>query len=161
STAPPVRRAWPPFWRRRRSGTPSGCNTAGAELSVPRSRGRSSVASSQQKVLASHPDDTGTPELGLVRLDRDTFEVALLRWAAPRLRPAPGQRRLATGGGHPPPRAATGPYRTPCAVGLADIEVHDRVTALEACVGFGILDRLGILRDLTQTPESSVLLRAY
>src|SRR5690625_7269694 len=82
STAPPVRRAWPPFWRRRRSGTPSGCNTAGDELSVPRSRGRSSVASSQQKVLESHPDDTGTPELCLVWLDRDNFDVALLRWAA-------------------------------------------------------------------------------
>src|SRR5699024_11405809 len=86
STAHPARRAWPLFWRRRRSGTPSGCNTAGAELSVPRSRGRSSVASSQQKVLAIHPDDTDTPDLCLVRLDRDTSEVALLRWAALRHR---------------------------------------------------------------------------
>lgn len=119
------------------------------------------MASSQQKVLASHPDDTGTPELCLVRLDRDTFEVALLRWAALRHRVTPGQRRFVTEAVHTLPRADTDPYRTPFAVVLADIEVHDRVTALEACVGFGILDRLGILRDLTQTPESSVLLRAY
>lgn len=114
------------------------------------------MATSQQP-----PGTTSTPDLRLVRLDRETPEVALLRRAVLRHRVAPAQRRFVTEAVHTLPRADADPHRTPFAVVLADIEVRGRGTALDACAGFGILDRLGSLPELVENPERAVLLRAY
>lgn len=119
------------------------------------------MTTSSRRASAIHAGDTSTPDLRLVRLDRDTSEVALLRRAVLRHRVAPAQRRFVTEAVYTLPRADADPHRTPFAVVLDDVEVHDRATALDACVGFGILDRLGALRDLVEKPESAVLLRAF
>ncbi len=89
-------------------------------------------------------------EVELVRLDVDTCEVARLRSEVVRMPLLPGQRRFVTPAAHTLPRADADPNRTPFVVVLR-----------EAVVGFGILDRGGSLAELTRTPETAVLLRAF
>ncbi|MGW5878207.1 GNAT family N-acetyltransferase [Nocardiopsis terrae] len=101
------------------------------------------------------------PSLRLVRLDRTTPEVALLREVLPRQRVAPGQRRFVDEAVHTLPRADDDPHRFPYAVVRNDVPLTDRAAVLEACLGFGIIDRVGPLRDLVEDPEHAVLLRAF
>ncbi|CAM3943538.1 GNAT family N-acetyltransferase [Nocardiopsis rhodophaea] len=89
-------------------------------------------------------------EVAVLRLDEETPEVARARAAVLRIRLAPGQRRFAGEAVETLPRADADPNRTPFAVLRAD-----------ETVGFGILDRLGILPELTDAPQRAVLLRAF
>lgn len=111
---------------------------------------------------AQGPEPRRVPGLRLVRLDRTTPEVALLREVLPRQRVAPDQRRFVAEAVHTLPRADDDPERYPYAVVRNDVPLTDRTAALDACVGFGIIDRrLPVLRDLVEAPEDAVLLRAF
>ncbi len=108
------------------------------------------------------PEQRRVPGLRLVRLDRTTPEVALLREVVPRHRVAPQQRRFVAEAVHTLPRADADPDRYPYAVVRNDVPLTDRATALEACVGFGIIDRRQpVLRALVDDPDRAVLLRAF
>lgn len=108
------------------------------------------------------PEQRRVPGLRLVRLDRTTPEVALLREILPRQRVAPDQKRFVDEAVHTLPRADDDPERFPFAVIRNDSALTDRSSALEACVGFGIIDRcVPVLRDLVDDPENAVLLRAF
>lgn len=107
------------------------------------------------------PEPVRVPGLRLVRLDRTTPEVALLREVLPRQRVAPDQRRFIDEAVHTLPRADDDPARHPFAVVLNDGPLTDRSTVLEACVGFGVVDRVGQLRALVDDPEAAVQLRAF
>lgn len=107
------------------------------------------------------PEQRRVPGLRLVRLDRTTPEVALLRDVLPRHRVAPDQRRFVDEAVHTLPRADDDPERFPYAIVLNDGPLADRSAVLDACVGFGIIDRFGQLRDLVDDPASAVQLRAF
>ncbi|WP_017616425.1 GNAT family N-acetyltransferase [Nocardiopsis salina] len=110
---------------------------------------------------AADPATEQTPGLRLVRLDHDTDETRTLREAVVRQRLAPEQRRFVTEAVRTLPQADTDPDRIPFAMVLADARPTDRLTALDTCAGFGIIDLRGPLRDLVDTPERAALLRAY
>ena len=115
-----------------------------------------------QSARARVPGPRRVPGLRLVRLDRTTPEVALLREVLPRQRVAPQQRRFVAEAVHTLPRADQDPERYPFAVVRNGAPLTDRSAALDACVGFGIIDRrLPVLRDLVDDPEDAVLLRAF
>ncbi|MBB6119239.1 GNAT family N-acetyltransferase [Nocardiopsis algeriensis] len=95
----------------------------------------------------------------LVRLDRDTSEAALLRQAVLRHRLAPGQTRYVALPVATLPAADADPARVPFAIVLGP--AGDPGRAREAAAGFGILDTGPYLRELVDTPERAVLLRAY
>ncbi|MET9797091.1 GNAT family N-acetyltransferase [Nocardiopsis alba] len=101
------------------------------------------------------------PGLRLVRLDRRTPEVDTLREIVTRQRVAPEQRRFVDEAMHTLPRADAVPDLFPYAVVLTGADLSDRAQALDACAGFGIIDRVGVLRDLVDEPERAVLLRAF
>ncbi|MFE1169647.1 GNAT family N-acetyltransferase [Nocardiopsis sp. NPDC058789] len=107
------------------------------------------------------PEPVRVPGLRLVRLDRTTPEVALLREVLPRQRVAPEQRRFIDEAVHTLPRADDDPARHPFAIVLNDGPLTDRSSAQAACVGFGVIDRVGRLRDLVDDPEHAVQLRAF
>ena len=108
------------------------------------------------------PEPRRVPGLRLVRLDRTTPEVALLREVLPRQRVAPDQKRFVTEAVHTLPRADEDPERYPYAVVRNDVPLTDRSAALDACAGFGIIDRRpSVLRGLVEDPEQAVLLRAF
>ncbi|WP_017588873.1 GNAT family N-acetyltransferase [Nocardiopsis ganjiahuensis] len=108
------------------------------------------------------PEPRRVPGLRLVRLDRTTPEVALLREVVPRHRVAPEQRRFVAEAVHTLPRADEDPDRYPYAVVRNDVPLTDRSAALEACAGFGIIDRRpAVLRALVDDPDRAVLLRAF
>lgn len=110
---------------------------------------------------AQMPEPRRVPGLRLVRLDRTTPEVALLRDVLPRHRVAPDQRRFIDEAVHTLPRADDDPARFPYAIVLNNGPLTDRAVALDTCVGFGIIDRVGQLRDLVDDPTSAVQLRAF
>ncbi|RCV48068.1 GNAT family N-acetyltransferase [Marinitenerispora sediminis] len=89
-------------------------------------------------------------EVELVRLDRPSARVADLRSAVLKLRLAPGQQRFSGEATTTLPRADVDPNRFPFAVLW-------RGTA----VGFGIIDLVGCLAEITDDPEHAVLLRAF
>ncbi|ASU84964.1 N-acetyltransferase [Nocardiopsis gilva YIM 90087] len=89
-------------------------------------------------------------DVAVLRLDEETPEVARARATVLKIRLAPGQRRLAGDAVETLPRADADPNRTPFAV----LRAHE-------VVGFGILDRLGILPEITDAPQRAVLLRAF
>ncbi|MCY9784900.1 GNAT family N-acetyltransferase [Nocardiopsis sp. EMB25] len=99
--------------------------------------------------------------LRLVRLDRTAAEVAVLRETVLRHRLAPGQSRYTGLPVQTLPSADADPARVPFAVVRTGADAADPETAREACAGFGIVDRVGHLRDLVDTPEHAVLLRAF
>ena len=101
------------------------------------------------------------PGLRLVRLDRKTPLANLLREVVSRQRVAPGQRRFVDEAVHTLPRADADPQRFPYAIVLNEGDLTDRASALAACAGFGIIDRVGHLIDLVESPETAVLLRAF
>lgn len=101
------------------------------------------------------------PGLRLVRLDRKTPLANLLREVVSRQRVAPGQRRFVDEAVHTLPRADADPERFPYAIVLNEGDLTDRATALAACAGYGIIDRVGHLSDLVDDPETAVLLRAF
>ncbi|GAA3736142.1 GNAT superfamily N-acetyltransferase [Spinactinospora alkalitolerans] len=86
----------------------------------------------------------------LVRLDGDSPRVADLRAAVLKLRLAPGQHRFSAEAVNTLPRADADPNRTPFAVLCSDVPV-----------GFGIVDRLGVLGEIADDPARAVLLRAF
>nr|WP_246422723.1 GNAT family N-acetyltransferase [Nocardiopsis mwathae] len=86
----------------------------------------------------------------MLRLDEDTPAVRRARAAVLKMRLAPGQRRFARDAVEALPRADADPHRTPFAV------LHTGRP-----VGFGILDRRGILAELTDAPGRALLLRAF
>lgn len=90
------------------------------------------------------------PRVRLARLDGDSPRVRELRGAVLRHRLGPGQNRFAPPAAHTLPRADADPYRVPFAVVYRD-----------RAVGFGILDRAGPLREITDDPVGAVLLRAF
>nr|WP_262391391.1 GNAT family N-acetyltransferase [Nocardiopsis sp. CNR-923] len=99
--------------------------------------------------------------LRLVRLDRYTAEVSVLRHVVLRHRLAPGQSRYTGLPVETLPRADADPARVPFAVVRTGVDLTDPDTAHDACAGFGIIDRVGHLRDLVDAPERAVLLRAF
>ncbi|WP_017581563.1 GNAT family N-acetyltransferase [Nocardiopsis valliformis] len=107
------------------------------------------------------PEPQRVPGLRLVRLDRTTPEVALLREVLPRQRVAPDQRRFVDEAVHTLPRADEDPERFPYAIVLNSGTLTERSAVLDACVGFGIIDRVGQLRDLVDDPADAVQLRAF
>ncbi|WP_116244498.1 N-acetyltransferase [Nocardiopsis sp. FIRDI 009] len=116
--------------------------------------------------MATHPPTerpgpTRTPGLRLVRLDRTTPEVAVLRQVVLRHRLAPGQAKYTGLPVQTLPRADADPARVPFAVVRTGADAADPAAARAACAGFGIVDRVGHLRDLVDTPERAVLLRAF
>jgi GNAT superfamily N-acetyltransferase len=107
------------------------------------------------------PDPGRVPGLRLVRLDRTTPEVALLRQAVLRHRLAPGQTKYTGLPVATLPAADADPDRFPFAVVRTGVPLTDEVAARDACVGFGIIERGGALTPLVDAPERAVLLRAY
>lgn len=101
------------------------------------------------------------PEVGLVRLDRNTPDAALLREAVLRHRLLPGQRGHVKLPVNTLPAADADPARTPFAVTAAGLPVTDTAGARAACAGFGVLDRAVHTRDLVPDPAKAVLLRAF
>ncbi|WP_017605899.1 GNAT family N-acetyltransferase [Nocardiopsis alkaliphila] len=101
------------------------------------------------------------PGLRLVRLDRNTPQVELLREVVSCHRVVPDQRRFVDEAVHTLPRADADPDRFPYAIVLNEGDLTDRARALDACAGFGIIDRVGHLRELVDAPETAVLLRAF
>ncbi|MFI6577374.1 GNAT family N-acetyltransferase [Nocardiopsis sp. NPDC050513] len=99
--------------------------------------------------------------LRLVRLDRYTAEVSVLRQVVLRHRLAPGQSRYTGLPVETLPRADVDPARVPFAVVRTGVDLTDPETARDACAGFGIIDRVGHLSDLVDAPERAVLLRAF
>ncbi|MFL1429530.1 MULTISPECIES: GNAT family N-acetyltransferase [unclassified Nocardiopsis] len=95
----------------------------------------------------------------LVRLDRDTGEVALLRAAVLRHRLAPGQTRFVGLPVMTLPIADADPDRVPFAIVVGP--VADAADAREHAAGFGVLDSGVGLRELVDEPQRAVLLRAY
>ncbi|MFC7329660.1 GNAT family N-acetyltransferase [Marinactinospora rubrisoli] len=86
----------------------------------------------------------------LIRLDSTAPRIAELRAAVLRLRLAPGQRRLSGEATTTLPRADVDPNRFPFAVLRGGTPV-----------GFGIIDLVGCLSEITPDPEHAVLLRAF
>ncbi|MFE3460733.1 GNAT family N-acetyltransferase [Nocardiopsis aegyptia] len=107
------------------------------------------------------PDSEDVPGLRLVRLDRTTPEIALLRQAVLRHRLAPGQSKYTGLPVATLPAADADPDRFPFAVVRTGAAPTDPATAGRACVGFGIIDRGAALVPLVDAPERAVLLRAY
>ncbi|MBV2365626.1 GNAT family N-acetyltransferase [Streptomonospora nanhaiensis] len=113
---------------------------------------------------APRPADPGglVGDIRLLRLDaRGDPEVERVRAAVPRLRVAPGQRRLVTEAVETLPRADADPDRFPFAV----LRAHEPV-------GFGIIERGGAVSRLALLlgaasggvvgdPRAAVLLRAF
>ncbi|GAA3725470.1 GNAT family N-acetyltransferase [Salinactinospora qingdaonensis] len=89
-------------------------------------------------------------EIALLRLDSDSPRVTDLRAAVLKLRLAPGQTRYSGQAATTLPRADADPNRTPFAV-----------TRAGDAVGFGIIDRVGNLGELTDDPARATLLRAF
>lgn len=117
----------------------------------------------ERPLPADGPDarPPGTPGLRLVPLDAGTPEAGLLRAAVLRHRLGPGQRRFVQEPASTLPRADADPARTPFAVVDTPEEVGDAAAARRAAAGFGIVDRGPVLRELTDAPQRSVLLRAF
>ena len=90
---------------------------------------------------------TSAPEVQLQVVQQSDEE---LRLALAALRPLPDQERFSSAAARTLPEALVDPARTPFAI------VH----AGEP-VGFGVLDREGILDDLVDAPQRAVLLRAF
>ncbi|RNL78116.1 GNAT family N-acetyltransferase [Halostreptopolyspora alba] len=86
----------------------------------------------------------------LVRLDSTSPGIQRLRSQVRSVPLLPGQHRFVKPAAHTLPRADADPNRTPFAVVVRD-----------TAVGFGILDRGGNLVELTPTPRSAVLFRAF
>ncbi|WP_374224012.1 GNAT family N-acetyltransferase [Nocardiopsis sp. MG754419] len=107
------------------------------------------------------PEHRDVPGLRLVRLDRRTPEVGLLREVVVRQRVAPGQRRFIDEAVHTLPRADDDPERFPYAVVLTGGDLSDRSGARDSCAGFGIIDRRGVLREVVDAPERAVQVRAF
>ena len=118
-------------------------------------------ANTPEEVQPPVPEHRTVPGLRLVRLDRHNPEVDLLREVVARQRVAPGQRRFVDEAVHTLPRADDDPERFPYAIVLTEGDLSDHAGALNACVGFGIVDRRGVLREIVDEPDEAVLLRAF
>ena len=113
---------------------------------------------------ATHP--AASPVVRLVALVSTTSaEIAELRAAVVRLRPAPGQRRFSGAAEQTLPQSDGDPNRIPFAVVRRDNDVNDvneQASAVaRATVGFGVLDSGSARSEFTTDPSETVLLRAF
>lgn len=101
-----------------------------------------------------------SPDVRLVRLDRDTSETSALRRAVLEHDLPPEQLRFTGLPEQTLPEADDDPARTPYAVVVGEDPITGTEQARIRCAGFGILDR-ALRGPLVDAPERAVLLRAY